>query len=426
MKIASYTIPSIPTKLSPEQLFMVTILLVNGGNYLYNLLLGRILGPAAFSDAAILITFLLILSFVGMTFQIVSAKYAVLFSEEKLVLFTNMITKYALLSGIAIGMAIVLFYQELQGLFHTKTASMFMIFGFGIPFYFMMSINRGLYQGKNLMKKLALTYQTEMASRLVLTITAVLLLPAVPPSIIVAFGILFSFVFGLFPFQKNIGLSLQFTNVQEGQDTLLDKKAIITFFLLTAFYEFTQIIINNSDIILVKHYFDSEQAGLYASLALIGRVVYFVAWMFVMLLLPKVIQLKKDGQETKPILMKYVAYITVLSSFIVLVTFVFPETVVHLMFGKAYLSIAYLLWKYALATSVFAIANIFAYYFLSINQYIPVVVSAVIGLTQIVLIVLFHDSLQRVVEMQIIAMVALLFFQLTFFFYHDKKHVRLT
>ncbi|MFV8358270.1 sugar isomerase, partial [Flavobacterium sp. XS1P32] len=72
MKIASYTIPSIPKKFSPEQLFMVTILFVNGGNYLYNLLLGRILGPAEFSDAAILITFLLILSFVGMTFQIVS------------------------------------------------------------------------------------------------------------------------------------------------------------------------------------------------------------------------------------------------------------------------------------------------------------------------------------------------------------------
>ena len=54
---------------------------------------------------------------------------------------------------------------------------------------------------------------------------------------------------------------------------------------LTACYELTQIIINNSDILLVKHYFDMLDAGLYASLALIGRVVYFVAWMFVMLLL---------------------------------------------------------------------------------------------------------------------------------------------
>jgi O-antigen/teichoic acid export membrane protein len=192
--------------------------------------------------------------------------------------------------------------------------------------------------------------------------------------------------------------------------------------MLTAFYELTQIIINNSDIILVKHYFNNEQAGLYASLALIGRVVYFVAWMFVMLLLPKVIQLKKDGQETQPILMKYVLYITILSSIIVFVTFLFPETVVNLMFGEKYLSIAFLLWKYALATSIFAIANIFAYYFLSINQYIPVVVSAIIGLTQIGLILLFHNSLQQVVEMQIIAMIILLFFQLSFFFYHNKNN----
>jgi hypothetical protein len=35
---------------------MVTILFVNGGNYLYNLLLGRILGPAEFS-MQLLITF---------------------------------------------------------------------------------------------------------------------------------------------------------------------------------------------------------------------------------------------------------------------------------------------------------------------------------------------------------------------------------
>lgn len=425
MKIASYTIPSIPTKLSSEQLFMVTILFVNGGNYLYNLLLGRILGPAEFSDAAILITFLLILSFVGMTFQIVSAKYAVLFDEVKLLLFTRMITKYALLTGLVTGIAILFFNQELQDIFHTKTASMFMIFGFGIPFYFMMSINRGLYQGKNLMNKLATTYQTEMASRLLLTIIAILVLPTVPPSILVAAGIVISFVFGLIPFQKKIVASVKVNKSLEAQEDVIDKKGIVTFFMLTAFYELTQIIINNSDIILVKHYFNNEQAGLYASLALIGRVVYFVAWMFVMLLLPKVIQLKKDGQETQPILMKYVAYIAVLSMVIVLVTFIFPETVVHLMFGKAYLSIAFLLWKYALATSIFAIANIFAYYFLSINQYIPVVVSAIIGLTQIVLIVLFHNSLQQVVEMQIIAMVTLLIFQLLFFFYHNKKNVRL-
>jgi len=425
MNIGSYTIPSIPKKLSSEQVFMVTILFVNGGNYLYNLLLGRILGPAAFSDAAILITFLLILSFMGMTFQIVSAKYAVLLEKSTFSLFIKMIVRYAALIGMAIGAMILFFNHELQELFHTKTASMFVIFGLGIPLYFVMSVNRGLYQGKNLMDKLAFTYQTEMASRLLLTISAVLLLPNVAPSIIVATGITASLIFGLFPFQKSIPEATVMRVTLVAKSHQLDKKGILTFFMLTAFYEMTQIIINNSDIILVKHYFNNHEAGLYASLALIGRVVYFVAWMFVMLLLPKVIQLKKDGKETQPILMKYVAYITVLSTVIVLATFLFPELVVKLMFGDEYLSIAFLLWKYALATSIFAIANIFAYYFLSINQYIPVVVSAIIGLAQIGLIVLFHNSLQQVVEMQIIAMLFLLFFQLCFFFYQNKKSVRI-
>ena len=180
----------------------------------------------------------------------------------------------------------------------------------------------------------------------------------------------------------------------------------------------------NSDIILVKHYFDNEQAGLYASLALIGRVVYFVSWMFVMLLLPKVIQLKKDGKNTLPILLKYVGYIVILSTLIVTFTWLFPEFVVRLMFGEQYISISPLLWKYALATSIFAIANIFAYYFLSIGKYIPVIVSAFLGLTQIGLIMLYHNSLEQVVLMQVLTMVLLLVFQLGYFFFHYSREIK--
>lgn len=419
MKTLSISIPEISKKITQEQFFMLTMLIVNAGNYIYNLLLGRILGPAAFADAAILITLLLVLSFLGMTFQVVTSKYAVLFEAEKRAVFIKLITRIALLFGVLIGFLIVIFNQKLQILFHTETSQMFLIFGFGIPLYFLISINRGLYQGKNGLHKMAITYQTEMISRLVITILTVLFLPNIPTSIAVALGILISFVFGLLPFQTNI-----LKSTKSLQKETINTKGILTFFALTAFYELTQIIINNSDILLVKHYFSNDAAGLYSSLALIGRVVYFVAWMFVMLLLPKVIQLKKEGKNTQPILMQYVLYIALLSTVIVAGTYLFPETIVHLMFGDNYVAIAPLLWKYALATSVFAIANIFAYYFLSIDKYFPVVVSALLGLTQIGLIIFFHNSLEQVVEMQIIAMLILLFFQLCFFFYQNRKSLR--
>ncbi|WP_423998536.1 sugar isomerase [Maribacter sp. IgM3_T14_3] len=402
-------------RISPKHLFMGSALLVNGGNYLYNLLLGRLLGPEAFADAALLVTLLLVLSFVGMTFQLATTKFAVLFTDYTWIAFKNTMYRYALVFGVFTGILVLIFSKNLQALFNTQNHYMFMIFAVAIPLYFVMSVNRGRFQGKHDFGKLAGTYQTEMWSRLLITFALLLLLPF-EPGMLIAAGIALSFVFGLFP--------SDFKGVQVfSKDKLaaVDLKQVWIFIGLTAGYELTQIIINNSDILLVKHYFDDKQAGLYSSLALIGRVVYFVAWMFVMLLMPTVIQKQKDGEPTAPVLFKYVFFIGGLSTFIVFVCFLFPNLIITLMFGDAYLSIAHLLWKYALATSLFAVSNIFAYYFLSLNQYSPVILSGLLGFSQVALIMLYHDNLETVVHMQIIAMVILLVAQLLFFIIKNKK-----
>ncbi|WP_396600826.1 oligosaccharide flippase family protein [Algibacter sp. R77976] len=398
-------------KITPEQLFMLSVLAVNGGNYLYNLILGRVLGPAQFADAAVLITFLLVLSFAAMTFQLVTAKFSVLFENEIFTSFVSKIYKNALLVGVIMGVLIIVFASNLQSLFNTSSSNMFVVFGCGVPLYFLMSVNRGVFQGKKAFKSLSITYQSEMLSRLIITLGLILIFN-IQSSVVIAVGILASFVFGLIPFRF---------------PTLIPKKALVlskihskeikSFFIITAFYELTQIIINNSDILLVKHYFESYEAGLYASLALIGRIVYFIAWMFVMLLLPTVVQLKKDGKETAPTLFKYIGYIAAISITIILACLSFPETIITLLFGDSYIAMAPLLWKYAIATSMFAISNIFAYYYLSLDKYIPVVISGVFGMLQMGLVIFYHDSLEQVVHMQIIAMLLLLAIQLAFFKY---------
>ncbi|NHF58572.1 oligosaccharide flippase family protein [Flavobacteriaceae bacterium TP-CH-4] len=388
---------------------MGSVLLVNGGNYLYNLVLGRLLGPEAFADAALMVTLLLVLSFVGMTFQLTTAKFAVLFSHDQWQAFQQIMYRYALIIGCFAGALLVFFAGELQVVFNTATPSMFIIFGLGVPLYFLMSVNRGSYQGRQLFTKLSITYQTEMWSRLLLTL-ALLFVAPMHPSLLVALGIAFSCLFGLIP--------SDIKNLQWHQTKHLtpeNLELVSRFIVLTACYELTQIMINNSDILLVKHFFDPTEAGLYASLALIGRVVYFVAWMFVMLLLPAVVQKHKDGEATTPVLFKYVGYVSLLSTTIVMASYLFPETIIELLFGEDYIDMAGLLWQYALATSLFAISNIFAYYFLSLDQYVPVILSGVLGVSQIILIVYFHDSLLEVVQAQIIAMVALLITQLIYF-----------
>ena len=395
---------------------MLSVLIVNGGNYLYNLLLGRYLGPAQFADAAILITFLLVISFVAMTFQLVTAKFSIIFSEETFAHFTRQVFKYAFVTGLLLGALIIVFAGTLQTVFQTTSSQMFVWFGVGVPFYFLMSVNRGLFQGKKEFKSLSITYQTEMLTRLFATFLLLYFFKS-QVSVLIAIGIGISFFLGMFPFRKS---NAAITPIAT---TIAENKQLFTFFVLTAFYEFTQIIINNSDILLVKHFFNSFDAGLYASLALIGRMVYFIAWMFVMLLLPSVVQLKKEGKPTAPVLFKYVGYIAFISFSIVLACLFFPNFVVTLFFGKSYIAIAPLLWKYALATSLFAISNIFAYYYLSLDRYVPVAFVGVLGMSQVVLIYKYHSSLEEVVHMQIIAMVLLLIVQIIFFFWDGNKSI---
>ncbi len=402
-------------KITPEQLFMLSVLAVNGGNYLYNLILGRLLGPAEFADAAVLITFLLVLSFAAMTFQLVTAKFSVLFEHQIFKSFIAKVYKNALLVGILMGLLIVVFASELQSVFNTSSSNMFVVFGFGVPLYFLMSVNRGVFQGKKAFKHLSITYQSEMLSRLIITLGLILIFN-IQSSVVIAIGILASFVFGLFPFKSEHVSFKKIVALPEEHS-----KPIKHFFIITAFYELTQIIINNSDILLVKHYFESYEAGLYASLALIGRIVYFIAWMFVMLLLPTVVQLKKDGKETASILFKYIGYIAAISITIILVCLSFPELIINILFGESYIAMAPLLWQYAIATSMFAISNIFAYYYLSLDKYVPVIISGVFGMLQMVLVVFFHDSLEQVVHMQIIAMVLLLVIQIVFFKLDSKS-----
>ncbi|WP_047550218.1 oligosaccharide flippase family protein [Psychroserpens sp. Hel_I_66] len=402
-------------KISPEQLFMLSVLAVNGGNYLYNLILGRLLGPAQFADAAVLITFLLVLSFVAMTFQLVTAKFSVVFENSSFNNFISRIYKNATLFGVVLGTLVIVFAGQLQELFHTSSSSMFVIFGFGVPLYFVMSVNRGVYQGKKAFKSLSITYQAEMLSRLLITLGLIVFFD-IQSSVVIAIGILISFGFGLIPIKFS---SIKFRVTE--RIAKVEAKQVRNFFVITAFYELTQIIINNSDILLVKHYFESYDAGLYASLALIGRIVYFIAWMFVMLLLPTVVKLKKEGKATAPILFKYVGYIAVIASVIVFACGLFPETAITLLFGDSYLAMAPLLWKYALATGVFAISNIFAYYYLSLDRYVPVIFSGLFGMLQMGLVIFFHESLEQVVHMQIAAMFLLLIFQVVYFIYDSKS-----
>jgi O-antigen/teichoic acid export membrane protein len=186
--------------------------------------------------------------------------------------------------------------------------------------------------------------------------------------------------------------------------SLKSSQALYYYALPVILAEVSQILINNSDILIVKRFFQAEPAGLYAALALIGRIVFFATWSLVNALFPIVAQRQERDESHRHLLWLACGLVTGVAGIILLTTVFFSEQIVEILFGDAYLSIAPLLWRYAVATSLYALANVVISYNLSLGNSGGTVFAFGAGVAQVFSLWLFHESLLQVVDIQILIM----------------------
>jgi O-antigen/teichoic acid export membrane protein len=397
-------------------LLFISTLIVNAGNYAINLVFGRWLGPEDFSEVSLLVTLLLMVSFFALAFQLTGAKFSAEDSSDSAVssLFT-WLNKRAIYVGLGMMMIVLVGSVFWKDFFQTTSAIPFLILGISLPFYLLMSVNRGIFQGKLLYRKLAATYQSEMWVRLIVSVGLVYLGWRVNG---VAAGIAASLILTWWLSKKQLKLTAF------NKEFNLNEKAVMNFLLLILFYELSQILINNSDIILVKHFFNPYDAGLYAALALIGRIVYFGTWTVVTLLFPLVIKLEKEGKDHTWYFLGGLGIVAVMAMVIVLACYWKPVLMIGILFGEEYISVAPLLWKYGLATGLFACSNVFVYYHMSLDRLIPVWITVIGGILQIVFISLFHNDFAQVIEVQIYLMLGLMSLMIIYHLFQQFSEVK--
>ena len=393
--------------LSTGFMLMFSTLVVNVGNYAFNLLAGRMLSPEAFGEANFLVTCLLAVSFIATAFQLTAAK----FSDPQ-----NQLTDFAWILGFIVCASVLVFSSSIVDAFHLTSETSLILLAMAVPFYFVMSVGRGKLQGDLRFGSFAATYQVEMWMRLIVGI-----------GMVVLFGTVWGVVIGLL---VSIGSGFVYTQLAQktSKTTIHIKpfKGFSAFFGATLLYELSQIVINNSDVLLVKHYFTTQEAGLYAALALIGRVVYFGTWSVVMVLFPKVIEQKKKGLPTHHLLIKSFAIVALIAALIVVGCLAFPEWIVGTLFGKNYLSISTYLWQYASVTALFACANVWVYYHLSLDRKTPIILSLLAGILQFFLLYIKHGNFGDVIQGQCIAMLFLFFSLLVYHFSVTSRYFSFT
>ncbi len=390
----------LPEGLAGGALLLISTTVVNAGNYAYNLIMGRWLGPAAFADASLIVTLFLVITFVTVALQTTTAKFAAVYSASARPAANEALRRWlgrgAWLGGLGLLLIFGLGAPLWQRFFHTSSIWPFVIFALGVPFYIILGVERGMLQGATRFSVLALSFQAEMWARLVIGIALVALGWSVFGAVA---GLSLSLVVAWLVSHRANGNQMHAEPLSASE-----RRAIIGFTGPVLAALAGQILINNSDVLIVKHFFSAAEAGLYAALALIGRIVFFATWSVVTVLFPIVARRHHQGDPHRHLLYTGLAIVLLVSAPIVLLTIAVPELIVGLIFGEAYLPMASLLGGYALATTFYALANVVISYRLSLDDSSGSLLALAAGLTQVGLLWLLHADLAQVVQLQVYVM----------------------
>jgi O-antigen/teichoic acid export membrane protein len=162
------------------------------------------------------------------------------------------------------------------------------------------------------------------------------------------------------------------------------------------------ILISFMDVLLVKHYFQPHDAGLYAAVNLTGKVVLFLAGFVPAVLLPKAVAKSSRGENAIPLLFQALG-VTILLSGAALAFFgVLPGLVVRILAGRDFISAAPYVLQYDAAMCLLAIATLLVNYNIGIHRFSFLYALGAVVAGEIVAIALFHRSLWDVVHILLV------------------------
>jgi O-antigen/teichoic acid export membrane protein len=389
--------------------FALTNMAVNGVNFLHNLVMGRLLSPEDYGQLSFLITLQLFLSLIPITLQTVTSRYGAGYvANERYELLATLLRlgqRAALGSGIALMVALLVLAAPLADLFNIDDWRLFVPIALAMPFFMRIGPERGLLQSTDSYYWLSVAYFTEAAVRLGVGVLLVLLLEDAGNGLdgavwAVGQSMLLTWFISWLALRH-----YQFPSEEQSTGEVLQWRQLG---LLTMLGLIGQMVITNSDFILVKSLFDQTTAGQYAAVTVLGRVTYFGVLPLSILVVPQVARLQALGHSTIPILRLLLVGGAGICSAILVGASLFPSLILETLFGDAYLDVANLLPIYTLAAALFVMANLMLTYRIALGQGGDTWMPALAGVLQIVLILLFHDTLQQVIIVQIGIMAILL------------------
>lgn len=151
------------------------------------------------------------------------------------------------------------------------------------------------------------------------------------------------------------------------------------------------------DVILVKYFFDAHIAGLYAGIATVARIIFFIAAPIAQVLMP-LVKTSQSDRQNDILLLKSIALTTGVSGLALIVCMAAPELVVRLLMGGEYLQYADILPRLALVVFIISLVNLVVMYYLSLRRTMVTLVGIIGIVVLLSFVMMWHDTLHAVVN----------------------------
>jgi O-antigen/teichoic acid export membrane protein len=381
--------------------------LVSAVNFGYNIAVARLLGPVAFGHAAAAVTLLMLVSAITLAFQLVCAKFVARneTAAAKSQVYRQLLRR-AWIVGILLGSGLCAASGVVAQYLHLPSAALVIVLSAGIAFYIPLGVRRGGFQGVCAFSRLTANFILEVLVKFLGAIVLMELGYGVLGAVsAIAASVMLAYFLPPTPLEltarPEAGVPASFS---EGMQA-------IVFFV-------GQVIINNIDILLVKHFFSPDQAGVYAAVALVGRVVYMLGWSVVSAMFPISAGARRDDDGS--VLAIPLVFVTIIALAFTVGLGYFPEAALRAVFGSGFRSSGHsldtLLMLYAAGTGAYSLSVVVMAYEMSRrlgkSGWMQLSFSGLIVLG----ISLFHSSLHEVVVVQLVLMALLLAVSVVQFF----------
>lgn len=376
-------------------------MLSNVFNWLFNIQAGRILTKEEFSVLTVFLSFQYILSVPANALKTTVSRFTAYYTEkgeqEKHFYFFRQYWWLSWALGLLCLSIFLIFYSFITSFFGLdSSSSLLLIFTLLFIPLFLISFEIGTLSGQLAFIWVGILFLIESVVKLTLLsisnffpispLTASVL--ALPISVFAAWVIAILVARSFHPLPVIVSL--------EENKKLKDA---YTFLGNSVFAGLGAVLLYNVDVLLVKHFFSASEAGVYATLSLLGKTLYFGAGSLIGIIIPLTAQAQAKNKSARLSFFILLGLITVIGMSILLSYLLIPEFVITMLLTERGLVVLPYLSTYSLGMFFLVLIACFTTYSLAKKNYLPVRLTLLAAIIETMLIFIFHESLGQVVTL---------------------------